>query len=85
MANEQKTRRYSDRGALQDLLLRACPPVDGIKSIPILAGQLLCTSQTVYNWIETDRIPAIRAQQVVELSKGAVKLDEFLPFVFRGN
>lgn len=78
-------RRKNNKGALQDLLLKACPAnEDGVRSIPILAKKLGCTTQTIYYWLTADKVPVARAQELVRLGKGElVRIEEFYPFIFR--
>lgn len=77
-------RRKKSKGALQDLLLKACPAVDGVQSVPVLAAQLKCTTQTIYYWLAADKIPSNRAQEIVQLGGGLlVKIEDFYPFIFR--
>lgn len=81
--DDNTTRRRAELGPFQDLLIRACPPDDyGLKSIPILARRLNLSSAGIYKWIAKGRIPPRQAQRVVKASKGAVRLDEFNPYIF---
>lgn len=90
-----KVLRKTDLGPLHDLLLRACPPmkklkngelthdpVNGIKSIAILAQLHGMTPWGVHLWIKKGRIPPKKAKAVVDNSRGAVTLNEFSPFIF---
>lgn len=78
------TRKLRNLGPLHDLLLRACPPNEqGIQSIPLLADAVGCTPATIYRWISIDKLPADRAVSVVEVSGGAVALEDLHPYVFQ--
>ena len=87
--------RLSQLGELQDLLLRACPPhrrvgkgeyvydpVDGLRSIKILAVTLGMSAWGVQKWIHEGRVPAKRVRQIVENSRGAVSQEDFVPYLF---
>lgn len=85
-------RRFTDRGPLQELLLRACPPMkrvnkvlvydeNGNRSIPILAKSLGMSAWGVQRWIYSNKIPARRVQEIVDNSRGAVTVDDLLPYV----
>lgn len=86
-------RRFTLRGPLQDLLLKACPPMrrengelvydkDGAQSIPILAETLGMSSWGVQRWIYANKVPSKRVMQIVDNSRGAVTRDDFLPYLF---
>jgi len=75
-------RRLTDRGPLQAMLLDACPPnAEGAVSIVILSEAMKLSNWAVYRWIETGRVPANRARQLVDVSEGRITLDRVLPFV----
>lgn len=78
-----KTSRLSQLGALQDLLIEACPPEGGRRSIPILAEKLELSSATIYKWLHAGRIPGRRIKQIIALWQGGecpVTIEDFLPF-----
>lgn len=74
-----------DLGPLHQLLLRACPPgpkagdAGSIKAT--LAPALGVCHQYLYRWIESNRIPAKFAKELVTISNDRITLDEVLPFV----
>lgn len=78
-----KERRLDELGPLHDLLLRACPEKDGVRSIPVLAEQLNRTPQSLYYCINQGRISADLAKRITELKGCRATLEEFYPFVFR--
>lgn len=68
---------------LHRLLLRAVPEnKHGNKTISHLATMLECTRATIFNWINDEKLPALRAKQIVDLSEGHVTLDDFHKFVY---
>jgi len=75
--------RRSNKGGLQHLLLRSCPPgvLDGTQSIPLLAQHLDMTSQGIYRWIEKGRIPAKQARKVAAKSGGRTTFEEFVQYL----
>lgn len=82
-------RRYKDLGALQTLLLKACPPdSSGKKSIPLLAQALDVSHQYVYRWIEENSVPPKYVSKIVGLVDAAapdedkVSLEDFHAYVF---
>lgn len=80
-----KASKYKDLGALQDLLIRACPAgEDGRRSIPRLATHLQISSQYIYRWINKNSVPAPFVSKIISLQpkRGGVTLAEFIPFVF---
>lgn len=90
-----KIRRHADLGPFHDLLLRACPPVkrddsgnfvvdpvDGTKSISLLAAQLGMTDWAVRLWIKKGRIPPQKAVKIVDLNPEEVTLADFSPYVY---
>lgn len=80
---QSKIRRYKDLGELQSLLLKACPGgASGKKSIPVLAKALEISHQYLYRWIDTGRVPPKYVRPIVELSGGAVTVEDFHPYVF---
>lgn len=82
--SEPIIRRLDNLGPLHDLLLRACPRnSSGVVSIAVLAKALGMTPQGVYKIIEADKITPERAMQIVEVSRGKVKLEDFHPYVYR--
>lgn len=85
MAREaKKVRKIKELGPLQDLLLRCCPPDEkGRTSISILAKAIGMSNYGVYLWIKHEYVPQKRIQQLVKLSGGKVKLNDFMPFFFQ--
>ena len=81
--NTPRYRKLAELGPIHDLLL-SCSPDDekGEKSITTLAKALDLTHTAIYKWIENKKIPAKWAQQMVELSKGAVTLEDFHVYVY---
>lgn len=76
-------RRLKQLGPLQDLLLKCCPPDDkGRQSIPILARALDMTSCGVYKWVSDNHLPSKRVFELITLSAGRARWEEFLPYVF---
>lgn len=86
---KQTKRTYKDLGPLGDLLVKACRPVDGVQSIPILADQIGLSAMSLYKWIRNVEMSGRRAAQVVQNSKdkaypeGRVKLEDFDPYVYK--
>ena len=78
-----KERRLEDLGPLHDLLLRACPEKDGVRSIPVLAEQLGRSSQSLYYCINQGKISADLAKKITGLKGCHATIEEFYPFVFR--
>ena len=78
-------RRTKKLGSLQSVLLRACPPDrDGRASIPILAGRLGLSPQTLYDrWIKNGRIPQDRVSDLLLVADGRVTMEDLLPFLFK--
>lgn len=75
--------RHRDLGALQTLLLTACPPAkDGRVSIPVLAKRLGVSNQYVYKWINEGKVPPAYVTKIVTLGEGRVELEQFHPYVF---
>lgn len=75
--------RHKDLGALQGLLLTACPPDEtGKSSIPALAKLLKVSNQYVYKWIDMNRVPPSFVTQLVDLGEGRVSFEDFHPYVF---
>lgn len=77
--------RHKDKGALQSLLLRACPPnQDGEKSITILANVLGLSAWAVHKWCNRGKIPPNRARDIVDIAdpKSDVTLHDFSPFIY---
>lgn len=72
--------RYKNLGPLHDLLLEACPPVDGRKSIVILAEKLGISHQYIYRWIENGRVPQKFVRPIGEL--GTINVERLYPYVF---
>lgn len=84
MTAEPKNRQYKDMGPLADLLIKACPPNEkGVKSIPILARRLGLAPFSLYKWIRDVKIPPDRVVQVVGVSEGRVRTEDFVPYVFK--
>lgn len=83
-----QVRRLANKGPLQDLLIKCCPPTQTKRgkgesqSIPILAAALGMTSAGVYKWIDSGKMSPKRAKKCVELSNGRVTIEEFTPFVY---
>ena len=77
-------RRRKELGNLQNLLLQACPPdKNGKASVPVLARQLGISHQYVYRWIEMDRVPPAFVPEMVRVSQGRVRLEDFHDYVFK--
>ncbi len=75
--------RHKDLGALQTLLLTACPADEaGKSSIPALAKRLGVSNQYLYKWIDTNRVPPSFVTRLVELGEGRVSFEDFHPYVF---
>lgn len=79
---EAMIRKKRDLGSLHKLLLEACPPVDGVKSIEVLAKQLKVSPQALRKAIRRNSFSPRRAVKVVELSEGRVTLADFSPFIY---
>lgn len=81
---------------LKALLIKACPPdSEGNRSPRLLARTLGISHQSVYKWINKNKIPAERAAQIVNVCKTKrrvgkgrsapwrrISLKQFGPFVF---
>lgn len=77
--------RHKDKSALHRLLLRACPPnTHGEKSITVLARRLHMSSWGVHKWCNANRIPPLRARDIVDIAdpESGVTLSDFAPFVY---
>lgn len=75
--------RHKDLGALQTLLLTACPPdKEGRASIPALAKRLGISNQYIYKWIADNRMPPSFVTKVVELADGRATFEDFHPYIF---
>lgn len=75
--------RYKDLGALQQLLITACPADDrGKRSIPVLAKTLGLSHQYIYRWIEEGVVPQKFVSRIVALANGRVRIEDFHPFLF---
>lgn len=84
MPDKPRKRQYKNLGPLGDLLLRACKPNEaGVQSIPILAGQLGISPESLYKRIHKVQLSGSRAVQIVENSEGRVSLKEFDPYVYK--
>ncbi len=76
-------RRHHNLGALQTLLLTACPPgEDQRASIPVLARHLGISNKYIYKWIANDKVPPNFVTKIVELSDGRVTFEQFHKYVF---
>lgn len=78
---------HTDLSAVDDdlhrLLLRATPPdLSGDVTLTHMAQLLGLSRAAAYKWLARGRIPPQWAVEVVRLSRGAVALDEFHPFVY---
>ena len=88
MADERRTRKIKDLGALHKLLLKAAPEgpeVDGKRATPsisTLAMALGMSHWAVYVWIKNKRVPARRVKRLVEIGEGRVTEGDFHPFTF---
>lgn len=83
MGDTGVTLKQRNLGPLHDLLLEACPPGEGdVKSIPVLAGHLGCSSYAIYKWIDNGKISGPWAKKVIDLSDGRVTEDDFNPYVY---
>lgn len=66
------------------LLLRAVPPNDrGKKTLTELSRLIRVSKQGVRKWIRQQKISPERALQIVAMSEGRVKIEEFHPFVYK--
>jgi len=77
--------RHRNKGALHDLLLRACPPNEfGEKSITVLAIKLGLSAWAVHKWANRGKLPPNRARDIVDIAdpRAAVTLADFTPFVY---
>lgn len=75
--------RHKDLGALQTLLLTACPPdASGKSSIPALAKHMRVSNQYLYKWIADNKVPQTFVTALVELGDGRVTFEDFHPFLF---
>lgn len=87
MANsktEPSVGRIKNLGALQELLLKACPPdTNNNISIPVLARALGVSSQYVYLWIERDKVPPAYAKKMADFPGSQVTLEMFTQYVFK--
>lgn len=91
MTDAPKIRKTTNLGALHTLLISCCPPVDGVQSIPILAGHLKIVDPAIYGWIRRNRIPYRRAKELVELNEKrlfeicgyeqTLSMDHFKPYL----
>ncbi len=71
-------------GGLQTLLLRACPPdEEGRTSIPMLAKAMGQSPQSIYRWLERQRVPQGQVLGLLAVANGRVKQEELHPYVFR--
>lgn len=69
---------------LQTLLLRAVPENDfGNKTLTHLAATLNISRWSITKWIRKGKIPPERAMQIVEISEGRVKIEDFHPYVYK--
>ncbi|ARB05731.1 Cro/Cl family transcriptional regulator [Synechococcus virus S-ESS1] len=69
---------------LHVLLLRAVPVNDlGNKTLTELAKKLHLSKWAVRKWINNKKIPPDRAAQIVKISEGRVKLEDFHPYVYK--
>lgn len=67
---------------LYNLLLEACPHVEGRKpSIARLAKEIGITYQYVYRWIDEVRVPAKFVRGIVKASEGRVTVDDLIDYV----
>ena len=83
---DENFKRRSNRGGLQTVLLRSCPPdlVDGSVSIPRLAEHIDLTPQGIYRWIRKGprgKIPVPQARRIAALSEGRTTFEDFLDFL----
>lgn len=77
-------RKMRDNGALQKLLIKACPPdpATGAKSVPLLAKELDISKQALNGAISRGKVRPGLAQKIVDLANGEVTLSDFSPFIF---
>lgn len=69
---------------LHVLLLKAVPEnKHGNKTLTELSRIMRVSRQAMRKWINMGKIPPERAQQVVAISHGRVKLEEFHPYVYK--
>lgn len=70
--------------ALHTLLLKAVPENEhGNKTLAELARIIRVSRWAIRKWINKEKIPPERAQQIVNLSEGRVKLEDFHPYVYK--
>ena len=69
---------------LHVLLLKAVPENKlGNKTLTELSRIMRVSRQAMRKWINMGKRPPERAQQVVAISRGRVKLEEFHPYVYK--
>lgn len=69
---------------LHTLLLRAAPEnKHGNKTLTTLADELHLSRWAVRKWINAGKLSPERAMQVVRLSEGRVKIEEFHDYVYK--
>ena len=70
--------------ALHSLLLKAVPENEhGNKTLTELARIMVVSRQGINKWIRREKISPERAMQVVALSEGRVKIEDFHPYVYK--
>lgn len=76
--------RLTNLGPLHDLMLRACPPDNetSVRSIPTLAKAMEYSSQALYKMIRKNKVSPEAARKIVQVSNGAVSLEDFHPYVY---
>lgn len=78
---EKRRTSRPEQTPLHALLAKACGKDGSIRRT--LAPAVGVSHQFIYRWISDDRVPPKYANRIVEASKGAITLDELLPFVLR--
>ena len=83
MKKEPRYRKLADLGLLHEILIRCSPTNDrNEKSIPTLAAALGVSNMTIYKWINSNSIPAKRANALVTMSAGKVKRTELEKYIY---
>lgn len=67
-------------GDLWRLLVKACPPYRGEKSIRVLAEKLGVSHQTIYYWTTNGKLPPDKALAIAKF--GLVRLSELEKWVY---
>ena len=75
-------RRHRELGPLHDLLLEACPPRNGFKSIPLLAEELELSREALFKWIRNGKLPPRHVPRIIEIADGRISKESLEPFVY---